>query len=70
MRDVNETDERGRTLLYVACRNGALSFARRALELSSGDTVNFTNVAGKHELYAAAAISGVVPSWSLSLIHI
>ena len=52
---MNETDERGRTLLYVACRNGALSFARRALELSSGDTVNFTNVAGKHALYAAAA---------------
>ena len=55
MRDVNETDERGRTLLYVACRKGDARFARRALELSSGDTVNFTNVAGKHALYAAAA---------------
>ena len=55
MRDVNETDERGRTLLYVACRKGDAHFARRALELSSGDTVNFTNVAGKHALYAAAA---------------
>jgi len=52
---VNETDERGRTLLYVACRKGDARFARRALELSSGDTVNFTNVAGKHALYAAAA---------------
>jgi ankyrin repeat protein len=55
VRDVNETDERGRTLLYVACRKGDAHFARRALELSSGDTVNFTNVAGKHALYAAAA---------------
>lgn len=55
MRDVNETDERGRTLLYVACRKGDAHFARRALELSSGDTVNFANVAGKHALYAAAA---------------
>jgi len=55
VRDVNETDERGRTLLYVACRKGDARFARRALELSSGDTVNFTNVAGKHALYAAAA---------------
>ena len=52
---MNETDERGRTLLYVACRKGDARFARRALELSSGDTVNFTNVAGKHALYAAAA---------------
>ena len=47
VRDVNEPDDRGRTLLYVSARRRDVSFVTKALAQSSGDTVDITNRAGK-----------------------
>ena len=54
---MNEADDRGRTLLYVASRKGKTQFVNKALKLSSGDTVDMCNQSGKSALYAAA-VSG------------
>ena len=54
---MNEADDRGRTLLYVASRKGKTQFVNKALKFSSGDTVDMCNQSGKSALYAAA-VSG------------
>ena len=51
---MNEMDERGRTLLYVAARRCNMPFVRRALDAGGAAALNLTNRAGKHALYAAA----------------
>ena len=52
MKDVNEMDDRGRTLLYCAARAGKMPYVEKAL--AGKANVNHCNKVGKHSLYAAA----------------
>ena len=51
VKTVDQQDDRGRTLLYVAARAGKRDFVEKAL--ASNATINATNKAGKSPLYAA-----------------
>ena len=54
MRDFNERDARGRSLLYVAARAADLAAVKRALILVNAETASARTVSGKTALFAAA----------------
>lgn len=54
MRDFNETDARGRSLLYVAARAADPAAVKRALVLVNAETASARTASGKTALFAAA----------------
>ena len=54
MRDFNERDARGRSLLYVAARAADPAAVKRALILVNAETASARTVSGKTALFAAA----------------
>ena len=54
MRDFNEMDARGRSLLYVAARAADPAAVKRALILVNAETASVRTASGKTALFAAA----------------